>query len=265
MVQGRSHGDSPFNLSRHFGEKQAASSILPTAVNLPNSPYLHLAPSGAPYYAGRVIYQRPTLSTSSGTATIAYSNDKAHTGKRSLKLDGYQEFAQNRLKLKEGNSYTLQLWVSMANTDVFSYRDANTLAPKDRRGIIVKFYDENGSVISSTQPFEPTGEIVEGWQKIEGNFEVPAGTENISLRLNSGPSGGLVTYFDDIRIQPLKSKMSCYVYNTDDYRLRAVLDDDNFAMIYHYDEAGNLHLVQKETIEGLRTVQESRSYLYENQ
>jgi hypothetical protein len=54
------------------------------------------------------------------------------------------------------------------------------------------------------------------------------------------------------------------VYDPVNYKLRATLDDDNFAMVYRYDEAGNLYLVQKETVEGMRTIRESRGYLIEN-
>ena len=120
-------------------------------------------------------------------------------------------------------------------------------------------------MLGQSDVFQPAGHLVEGWQKVEGDFSVPAGTEHVVLRLHGGQPGGVLVdaYFDDIRVQPLKSKMSCHVYDPADYKLRATLDDDNFATIYLYDEAGNLHLVQRETLEGLRTIQESRSFLAE--
>ena len=57
--------------------------------------------------------------------------------------------------------------------------------------------------------------------------------------------------------------MTCHVYDPVDYRLRATLADDNNAVFYHYDEQGQLYLVEKETLEGIRTIQESRQFMAE--
>ncbi len=46
--------------------------------------------------------------------------------------------------------------------------------------------------------------------------------------------------------------MKSFVYNLNDYRLRAVLDEENFATLYYYDEEGNLYLTKQETAKGIK-------------
>ncbi len=264
MVQGRTHG-SIEKPTVPFGEKQLVTLNGLLAMNTNAAPYLHQFSNFPMQYAGRVVYQRPTLILPpNGPQNVGYTAAKAHTGKQSLAITGEGKFPQNRLKLTGGESYTIQLWVSKDNTDVPTYRD-NNLNVLDQLGAAVGYYDAGGVLVGGSGIFQPTGELVEGWQKIEGNFTVPANVENIGIRLFSGLDGRdpSVAYFDDIRIQPLKSKMTCYVYDPSNYKLRATLDDDNFALVYRYDEAGNLYLVQKETVEGMRTIQESRGFMAE--
>jgi len=57
--------------------------------------------------------------------------------------------------------------------------------------------------------------------------------------------------------------MKTYVYNISDYRLRAILDEDNFSSVFFYDKEGNLYLTKKETEEGIKTISENRSYQIE--
>jgi hypothetical protein len=54
--------------------------------------------------------------------------------------------------------------------------------------------------------------------------------------------------------------MKSYVYDLNDYRLRAILDEENFASFFYYDAEGNLHTTKKETIRGIKTITENISY-----
>jgi hypothetical protein len=54
--------------------------------------------------------------------------------------------------------------------------------------------------------------------------------------------------------------MKSYVYNLSNYRLAAELDNNNYATLYHYDEQGNLFLIEKETERGIMSIQESMSH-----
>ncbi len=105
----------------------------------------------------------------------------------------------------------------------------------------------------------PTGSIIDGWQKYEGAFIVPATATGMTMNLvNSGSSP---VYFDDIRIQPFNADMKTYVYDPINLHLLGELDANNYATMYEYDEEGNLVRTKIETREGVKTVTESRSAL----
>lgn len=101
------------------------------------------------------------------------------------------------------------------------------------------------------------GPIIEGWQKIEGTFTLPADSTSAQLvfiNTNNAPM-----YVDDIRIHPYNANMRGYVYDPRTLRLRSELDENNYASFYEYDEEGQLVRVKKETILGIKTIKETRS------
>jgi hypothetical protein len=115
----------------------------------------------------------------------------------------------------------------------------------------------NGSPIAGST-VQRTGNIIEGWQKIEGDFTVPANATTAELRfINS--NAGAPMYVDDIRLHPFNANMKSYVYDPRTLRLSAELDENNYASFYEYDEEGQLIRVKKETIQGIKTIKETRS------
>jgi hypothetical protein len=110
---------------------------------------------------------------------------------------------------------------------------------------------------SYTISFIPQGPIIDGWQKIEGEFILPALASDINIKLESTLSGDC--YFDDIRVFPFDGSMKCYVYNPVNMRLVAELDERNYATLYEYDEEGKLVRVKKETERGIMTIKENRN------
>lgn len=116
----------------------------------------------------------------------------------------------------------------------------------------------NIGAASLTDPVKRTGTIIEGWQKIEGEFTVPSNATSAEIRfINSNTSAPM--YVDDIRIHPYNANMKSYVYDARTLRLSAELDENNYASFYEYDEEGQLVRVKKETIQGIKTIQETRS------
>lgn len=111
------------------------------------------------------------------------------------------------------------------------------------------------SVSGSSATFTPSGQIIDGWQRIEGIFTVPALATDFKLELQS--SFGYVL-FDDIRIFPFDGSMMSYVYDPLTLRLAAELDERNYAKLYEYDEEGKLVRIKKETEKGIMTIQENR-------
>lgn len=103
----------------------------------------------------------------------------------------------------------------------------------------------------------PSGEIIDGWQRIVGSFYIPEGATNILVSMNA--DGDYDTYFDDIRLHPFNGSMKSYVYDGETFWLVSELDDNNYATFYEYDQEGGLIRIKKETARGIVTIQETRS------
>lgn len=111
---------------------------------------------------------------------------------------------------------------------------------------------------TNTAKFYTTGDIIDGWQRIVGDFTIPSNTTDLKIHLVNS-SGELTTYFDDVRVHPFNASMKSYVYDPVTLWLTAELDDNNYATFYEYDTEGQLIRIKKETSRGIMTIQESRS------
>ena len=115
------------------------------------------------------------------------------------------------------------------------------------------------SFVGSTAPaiqLRPEGQIIDGWQRIEGTISYPS--DATSIQITPGVDSG-EAYFDDLRFFPFDGSMKSYVYDPDNLRFIAELDERNFATFYEYDEEGKLTRIKKETERGVMTIQESKS------
>lgn len=190
-----------------------------------------------------------------GTTSIRVNDDEANNV---LTLDDW--------KFEEGKTYVLSLWVAR-ETPQHTYKDATSA---NSAGIFIRFNDlSDNPIASSTQGiFEPSGEVIESWQRIETTFIAPSDGDPLTsyVKVEFVFQGGSVastnvnTYFDDIRIFPADGNMVSYVYDPITFRLSAKLDDNNYATFYYYDEEGSLFLVKQETAKGIATIQEARSH-----
>ncbi|MFI5136684.1 MAG: hypothetical protein ACHQIM_02575 [Sphingobacteriales bacterium] len=149
------------------------------------------------------------------------------------------------LSLTPGKQYVISSWVKEENapTTKTSYTTPQ---------LIVTF----PSAPSTPLTFGPAGKIIDGWQRIEGQFTVPIAATDFNIKLNvlSGNA-----FFDDIRIFPFDGVMTSYVFDPVSLRLVALLDERNYATIYEYDKEGKLVRVKKETERGIMTIQENRT------
>lgn len=139
-----------------------------------------------------------------------------------------------------GNKYVVSAWVK---------EEGNLKASTYTKGIL-RVTSGTGTPL----PFQGSGQIIDGWQRIEGIVD----TDNVgNLKIELISTGGDV-YFDDIRVFPVDGSMVTYVYDPKTLRLVAELDERNYAKIYEYDEEGKLIRVKKETEKGIMTIQENR-------
>lgn len=141
-----------------------------------------------------------------------------------------------------GKKYVFSAWVRLEDED-YNY-------PNVKVNIS---YTGSGT----THTFETSGNVIEGWQRIYGEFEIPSSATNILVSVAN--TSGEEAYIDDIRIHPYHGNMKSYVYDHVNLKLKAELDANNFATFYIYDSAGKLTLIKKETREGIKTIQENRS------
>ena len=172
------------------------------------------------------------------------STNYAHSGKHSLQTSNLSlSFGGNTpLKLQDGKRYVFSCWVR---------RDScNTLGNLGEDYV----FTYNGSILVTKEP------KVECWQRVEVEFTAISAQTYISLS-----SADNATFFvDDIRIAPANSTIKSYVYDPQNYRLVAELDENNYATFYNYDEEGILVQVKKETERGIMTIKTTRQNLKKN-
>ena len=159
-------------------------------------------------------------------------------------------------ELMEGEKYLVSGWVK--ESDLTSIEDQRLNYDKSCIGI--SFTNIDGVPIETTRKFYPMGEIIDGWQRIIGEFIVPEKAGDVILDLlNENDTVDKTVYFDDIRILPSKGNMKSFVYDQYTHRLMAELDENNYATFYEYDLEGGLVRIKKETEKGVFTIQETRS------
>ena len=120
--------------------------------------------------------------------------------------------------------------------------------------ITLTFVDEYSATLG-TQDIVTSGPVIDQWQRMEQEFEMPVGTVELKVELLA-TSGDV--FFDDIRIFPADGSMKCYVYDPVNLRFVAELDERHYATFYEYDGEGKLARVKKETERGIMTIQEAR-------
>ncbi|HEY6900524.1 MAG TPA: hypothetical protein VI233_07775, partial [Puia sp.] len=147
-----------------------------------------------------------------------------------------------------GKEYLVSLWVNEQRS--------NSDLDESRPLLTVEFKDAAGNPVGTPLPFKTKGPIIDDWQQLNETFTIPADARKIKIQLTAY---GARMSVDDIRIQPFNSTMKTYVYDPTKLRLMAVLDEQNYASFYEYDNEGQLTREKKETERGIMTVREIRS------
>lgn len=152
-----------------------------------------------------------------------------------------------KFKPKTGK-YILSAWVKQGNNPLdTSYNNAK---------VQVILHATSGN---TTLNYYASGPIVEGWQRVFVEVDVPSGTDAVEIKLVSSLT--VDTWFDDFRMHPFNSNMKSYAYDQITLRLLAELDENNFATFYEYDQEGALIRVKKETERGVMTLKEIRKQI----
>ena len=130
----------------------------------------------------------------------------------------------------------------------------------DNPKIKLSFYDvlKEPLTLNPSITIGAKGDIIEGWQRIGDKFKVPDGAIYMDIELvNEG--NNTPVFFDDIRIYPISGSIKSFVYDPETFKLMSELDENNYATYYEYDNEGGLVRIKKETVKGIKTIQETRS------
>lgn len=203
--------------------------------------------------------------------------EEAHTGQHSVKViagEGVSPYVFERTAVfdnsclsafypSQNRRYLVSAWVKEKNglddiKDVTSYQHG---------AIEVTTYASDCDDQLSNEVVYASDEIINGWQRIFAEFDVPIGTAYFEMKLlnNSETSGPLTVYFDDFRVHPVDANMQGFVYDPDTYRLSATLDDNNYATFLIRDQAGQVVKYNAETEKGIVTLREGMKHVTPNQ
>lgn len=222
------------------------------------NPFLNGSGSSNQYFkTGSRLYGKISLPINRALAqeskAVSFASNKAHTGKKSMKVNAESLFEQVNIKLVAGKKYIYSMWISRDNDVVRTYEDGNNLFE-------LGFLSGGVSTYTALTPLSVKySKVIEGWQKVDVEFVATNSANVLGVKFKSA---GL--YVDDIRISPKTGGLATYVYNPINYWLNATLNANNYATFYYYDEEGNLHLKKQETEEGIFTITESRGYVPNN-
>lgn len=167
------------------------------------------------------------------------------------------EFAPRAID--EDKKFTFSAWLKH---DWIVYGRTPVSYDENMAYIELTFYNSNviPGTVGSPILIKPSTKfkIIDGWQKLEMDFEMPVGAKKVKVNLINLTEYDGPAYFDDLRMHPADGNMNSYVYDRTTMKLMAELDANNYATFYVYDEAGNLVKMKKETEKGIKTITEGR-------
>lgn len=117
------------------------------------------------------------------------------------------------------------------------------------------------SVTNSITRANTANLTVGDWVLMSVDITVPANlnlglTHNLSVSLTTPPDAG-TAYFDDLAFHPKDAVLTGNVYNEKTGLLVAQLDNENFATLYNYDNAGRVLTTYKEYSGGTKKITET--------
>lgn len=132
--------------------------------------------------------------------------------------------------LVPNKSYVFSVWVKqdVSGADPFEPWDQTFTEPT-----VSLAFNSGATIIGPYNPSDANpsigvyaGPIIEGWQLMEITFITPSAITDMNVEL-SAPNGPC--FFDDIRLFPKDGSMKSYVYDPQNLRFVAELDERHFA------------------------------------
>ncbi|WP_299363504.1 hypothetical protein [Winogradskyella sp.] len=149
------------------------------------------------------------------------SSAMAHTGKYSAKLETNNAItvALNHGQMSS-DKYKLSVWVDVNNYQKLMFKKGSTTE------------SFNGETVFACE-----------WVQLNHYFNIPDNSATVDYGVINLDN---TTYVDDLRIHPVYASMNSYVYDLKTDELTYILDANNMASKFVYDDAGRLYKTYKE-------------------
>lgn len=190
------------------------------------------------YYSGAEHIQSGNYFEGEIQGANFVTSELAHTGQKSVKL-------------VSENDYVFQVSGTSGDNNYYSSPDNyNATFRPGKYKVSVWTYEANGSISSGTSNvflvfngvnISPE-EIIESgcWEQSNYYIDIPKNTPvNIYMK-NVKASQSQPAYLDDFRMHPVASTMNSFVYDPNTDELAFMLDANNMASAFKYDNAGRL-------------------------
>jgi hypothetical protein len=187
--------------------------------------------------------------------TGTWTTSSAHSGDYSFKLKrDYEGIPLMNVKAasdatQQGLLAKVWLKTDLVNIDMI---EANEVLKLQQR-------DPSSMSVTASVPFTKVAQSGE-WILFEAKLpstSVVAG-DDLYLLYEYTQYGTEEVWIDDIRVQPLSSTMTTYVYDDATQRLITSFDDQHFGLLYQYNNEGKLVRKLMETERGIKTIQETQ-------
>lgn len=171
-------------------------------------------------------------------------NAKAHTGMYSLYTNSTTTVKTTPQQNLNAISYadTFDFNLDSATAQDFTYE----VWVKGSGSVTAPSVNSNGQNIT----LEAVSTNIDGWIQYRATIEVSPSSQ-VTFTFPSGQN------YDDIRVFPSVSNVKTYVYHPFKSYLMAVLDENNYATFYEYNNRNQLVRLKKETEKGVITITEN--------
>gem|GEM_PF-4992639 len=193
--------------------------------------------------------------------TYLISLEKPHTGYYSLKIPKDSVIIKTCI-LKNPVPDTQSVVSTAPPFLVQPVHCSDVFAPTPGKKYFVSFWYYNNDTSASGLQFkilfdhsplifniESISPLIEGWRQYNCSFDLigrDCGLLEFVFRNNSAN----IVYLDDFRVHPYNANMKTFIYNPFTHQLIAVLDENNYALIYQYDAMQQMQNTIKETEKG---------------
>jgi len=183
----------------------------------------NVSPQGQNFYDGEVL------------GTDFQSSDVAHTGKYSSKLSNANEkvFEVNGTVGQDHSDASKTFRPGMYKVSFWAYKVNDA---------------DNSTALRLNNNLVQLGETVDAGDWKQYNYYINL-QPNTSINLFVTNTSGGTSYFDDFRMHPIYASMNSYVYDHDTDQLTHILDANNMATEFRYDDAGRLCKTYKEVFD----------------